>query len=58
MAAADYGPELLDDVVSGRLDLGDLLAPVSRSASRRRGEALMAMGTTPPHGIVLVDPTR
>ena len=46
MAAADYAP-LLDDVVSGRLDLGDLLAPGEPLGLEAAGEALMAMGTTP-----------
>ena len=57
MAAADYAP-LLDDVVSGRLDLGDLLAPGEPLGLEAAGEALMAMGSTPSQGIVLVDPAR
>ena len=57
MAAADY-PALLDDVVSGRLDLGDLLAPGEPLGLVEAGAALVAMGSTPSTGIVLVDPTR
>ena len=57
MAAADYGP-LLDDVASGRLDLGDLLAPASRSGSRRPARRWWRWGRPRPRGIVLVDPAR
>jgi alcohol dehydrogenase len=57
MAAADYGP-LLDDVASGRLDLGDLLAPGEPLGLAEAGEALAAMGSAPSRGIVLVDPSR
>ncbi len=57
MAAADYGP-LLDDVVSGRLDLGELLAPGEPLGLAAAGEALVAMGSSPSTGIVLVDPAR
>jgi alcohol dehydrogenase len=57
MAAADYGP-LLDDVVSGRLDLGDLLAPGEPLGLAAAGRALVAMGTAASTGIVLVDPAR
>jgi alcohol dehydrogenase len=57
MAAADYAP-LLDDVVSGRLDLGNLLAPGEPLGLEAAGEALMTMGRTASQGIVLVDPTR
>jgi alcohol dehydrogenase len=57
MAAADY-PALLDDVVSRRLDLGDLLAPDEPLGLEAAGQALAAMGSTPSRGIVLVDPTR
>jgi len=57
MAAADYGP-LLDDVASGRLDLADLLAPVEPLGLAAAGEALVAMGSAPSTGIVLVDPAR
>jgi alcohol dehydrogenase len=57
MAAADY-PPLLDDVVSGRLHLGDLLAPGEPLGLEAAGEALMTMGHTASQGIVLVDPTR
>jgi alcohol dehydrogenase len=56
MAAADYGP-LLDDVATGRLDLGDLLAPGEPLGLEAAGAALVAMGSTPSAGIVLVDPT-
>ncbi len=57
MAAADYRP-LLDDVASGRLDLGDLLAPGERLGLEEAGAALVAMGSAPSTGIVLVDPAR
>ena len=57
MAAADYRP-LLDDVVSGRLDLRDLLAPGEPLGLEAAGAALVAMGSTPSTGIVLVDPSR
>ena len=57
MAAADY-PGLLDEVVSRRLDLGDLLAPDEPLGLEATGRALAAMGSTPSRGIVLVDPTR
>jgi alcohol dehydrogenase len=57
MAAADYGP-LLEDVAGGRLDLGDLLAPGEPLGLEEAGEALVAMGSAPSTGIVLVDPAR
>ena len=57
MAAADY-PPLLDEVVSGRLDLGDLLAPGDPLGLEAAGAALVAMGSAPSTGIVLVDPAR
>ena len=57
MAAADYA-SLLDDVVSRRLDLADLLAPDEPLGLAEAGAALAAMGTTPSRGIVIVDPTR
>jgi alcohol dehydrogenase len=57
MAAADY-PAMLEDVVSGRLALGDLLAPGEPLGLDEAGRALVAMGTAPSRGIVLVDPTR
>jgi alcohol dehydrogenase len=57
MAAADYGP-LLDDVASGRLDLGDLLAPGEPLGLAAAGRALVALGTAASTGIVLVDPAR
>jgi alcohol dehydrogenase len=57
MAAADYAA-LLDDVVSRRLDLADLLAPDEPLGLAEAGAALVAMGSTPSRGIVLVDPTR
>ncbi len=57
MAAADYGP-LLDDVASGRLDLGDLLAPGEPLGLEEAGVALTGMATAPSTGIVLVDPSR
>ncbi len=57
MAAADY-PPLLDDVVSRRLDLGDLLAPGDPLGLEAAGAALVAMGSAPSTGIVLVDPSR
>ena len=57
MAAADY-PPLLDDVATGRLDLGDLLAPGEPLGLEAAGAALVAMGSAPSTGIVLVDPTR
>ena len=43
MAAADYGP-LLDDVASGRLDLGDLLAPGEPLGLEEAGAALSGDG--------------
>jgi alcohol dehydrogenase len=57
MAAADY-PALLDDVVSRRLDLRGLLAPGEPLGLEEAGAALVAMGSTPSRGIVLVDPSR
>ena len=57
MAAADY-PAMLEDVVRGRLTLGDLLAPEEPLGLEEAGRALAAMGTAPSRGIVLVDPTR
>jgi alcohol dehydrogenase len=57
MAAADYGP-LLADVVGGRLDLGDLLAPGDPLGLQEAGRALVSMGDAPSLGIVLVDPSR
>jgi alcohol dehydrogenase len=57
MAAADY-PALLEDVVSGRLDLKGLLAPDEPLGLEAAGVALVAMGSTPSRGIVLVDPSR
>jgi len=57
MAAADYGP-LLDDVASGRLVLADVLAPGEPIGLAAAGEALVAMGSAPSTGIVLVDPER
>ncbi|MFQ6171135.1 alcohol dehydrogenase catalytic domain-containing protein [Oryzobacter sp. R7] len=58
MAAADY-PALLDDVVSGRLRLDDLLAPDTEPLSlEEAGAALVAMGDAPSRGILVVDPTR
>ncbi len=57
MAAADY-PALLEDVRSGRLDLGGLLSPEEPLGLEAAGVALTAMGSTPSRGIVLVDPTR
>lgn len=57
MAAADY-PAMLEDVVRGRLTLGDLLAPGEPLGLEEAGRALAAMGTAPSRGIVLVDPTR
>ena len=50
-------PALLDDVVSRRLDLGDLLAPGEPFGLAAAGRALVAMGSTPSRGIVLVDPS-
>ena len=49
---------LLDDVAGGRLDLGDLLAPGEPLGLEAAGEALVAMGSAPSTGIVLVDPAR
>ena len=57
MAAADYGP-LLEDVAAGRLDLADLLAPGEPLGLEEAGQALVAMGSAPSTGIVLVDPAR
>ena len=57
MAAADY-PAMLDDVVAGRLVLGDLLAPGEPIGLAEAGAALSAMGTTASRGIVVVDPSR
>ncbi len=57
MAAADY-PAMLEDVVAGRLVLGDLLAPGEPIGLAEAGAALSAMGTTASRGIVLVDPSR
>ncbi|MEO5608988.1 MAG: alcohol dehydrogenase catalytic domain-containing protein [Ornithinibacter sp.] len=57
MAAHDY-PALLAEVGSGRLDLGQLLAPGAPLDLRAAGAALAAMGGTPSRGIVLVDPSR
>ncbi|GAA4399361.1 alcohol dehydrogenase catalytic domain-containing protein [Fodinibacter luteus] len=57
MAAADY-PALLGDVVSGRLALDDLLAPGEPLGLEETGAALVAMGSTPSRGILLVDPSR
>lgn len=57
MAAADYEP-LLTDVVSGRLDIGRLLAQRDPIGLAEAAEALPAMGTASSEGIVLVDPSR
>ena len=57
MAAADY-PALLEDVVTGRLDLGALIAPGEPLVLEEAGRSLVAMGSTPSRGIVLVDPAR
>ena len=57
MAAADY-PAMLEDVVAGRLVLGDLLAPGEPIGLAEAGAALSAMGTTASRGIVVVDPSR
>lgn len=58
MPAADY-PALLDDVVSGRLRLDELLAPDSEPLGlEEAGAALVAMGASPSRGIVVVDPRR
>ncbi|WP_377639670.1 alcohol dehydrogenase catalytic domain-containing protein [Oryzobacter terrae] len=58
MAAADY-PAMLEDVAGGRLPLGDLLAPDAEPLGlEAAGEALVAMGTAPSRGILVVDPTR
>ena len=57
MAAADY-PPMLEDVVAGRLVLGDLLAPGEPIGLAEAGAALSAMGTTASRGIILVDPSR
>ena len=57
MAAADYAA-LLDDVVSRRLDLAELMADDEPLGLAEAGEALAAMGTTPSRGILVVDPTR
>lgn len=57
MAAADY-PALLDDVTSRRLDLRGLLAPGEPLGLEDAGAALVAMGSTPSRGIVVVDPAR
>ncbi len=58
MAAADY-PALLDDVASGRLVLGELLAPDTEPLGlEEAGAALVAMGEAPSRGILVVDPSR
>ena len=57
MAAADYSA-LLDDVVSRRFDLAELLAPQEPLGLVEAGAALEALGTTASRGILLVDPTR
>ena len=58
MAAADY-PALLDDVVSGRLRLDELLAPGTEPLGLEdAGKALVAMGEAPSRGILVIDPTR
>ena len=46
------------DVVAGRLALGDLLAPGEPIGLADAGAALGAMGATASRGIVLVDPSR
>jgi len=57
MAAADY-PALLDDIASRRLDLRAMIAPGEPLGLEDAGSALVAMGSTPSRGIVLIDPTR
>ncbi len=57
MAAADY-PALLDDIASRRLDLRAMIAPGEPLGLEEAGAALVAMGSTPSRGIVLIDPTR
>ena len=57
MAAADY-PALLDDIASRRLDLRAMIAPGEPLGLEEAAAALVAMGSTPSRGIVLIDPTR
>jgi alcohol dehydrogenase len=57
MAASDYAG-LLDDVASGRLPLGALLAPGEPLGLEAAGRALTGMGEAASRGIVLVDPSR
>ncbi|MBR7743960.1 alcohol dehydrogenase catalytic domain-containing protein [Phycicoccus sp. BSK3Z-2] len=57
MAASDY-PALLDDVRSGRLDLGALLDPAGPVGLAEAGRRLAAMGSAPSRGVVVVDPGR
>ena len=56
-ASADY-PALLDDIASRRLDLRAMIAPGEPLGLEDAGSALVAMGSTPSRGIVLIDPTR
>ncbi|MBC7296706.1 MAG: alcohol dehydrogenase catalytic domain-containing protein [Actinomycetales bacterium] len=56
MAARDYGA-LLDDVVSGRLELSRLMAPEAPMSLEQAAVALPELGTgSPVAGIRLIDP--
>lgn len=57
MAAQDY-PELLADLVSGRLSLTALGAPGEPMSLAQAAAALPLIGTSPSMGLAVADPRR